>query len=405
MSDSFTNARSYFDVTFPSSGDSFSIAGFRNALSGLGFLDAIPLQPRAHNPPDRSIMVRGQDAARYYNPVYFGDSNARIPINSGDTALFAVPASNPRIDIVYITPSGDIKVMQGTEASVPTLPSLAPSGDSRFPVAAVWCKVGMAKVVNYEDKDSNSGDGYIYKDLRPWMRNASMGGTQLTALTAANPTGDNLPGTATTASRADHHHEGVHTLRKVGSSNMFGDVEVAASGDLMSISQQSNRLTFGAVAPAGSVIGFANFNTGAVATGAGTVANDDTIPEVTEGNLFMTLPAYTPKVVGSKICVQVVLCVNESTNTGASCPVWLHELGIDAQFALAVGTADSTAYNGTSAPPNVVFTHVLTTTSLAPLNFTVRAGNDVGAVTVNGVNGGRKWGGKLLSSITLWEIK
>lgn len=243
MPDPFSNARPYFDVSFPSSGDSFQIAGFRNAFSGLGFMDMIPLQPRAHNPPDRKIMVRGQDASSYFNPVYFGNADQRIPFASGDTATMNAPVSNPRIDIVYLTPSGDIRVQTGTEAAVPTLPSLSPSGDTRFPICAVWHKVNETKVVNFEDKDSNSGDGYIYKDLRPWMRSAGAGATSLTSLTTANPTGDNVAGTATTAARADHHHQGIHTSKIVGSGDMFGDVEFAGSNP-QHITQQGNRLTF-----------------------------------------------------------------------------------------------------------------------------------------------------------------
>lgn len=240
--DSFNNARPYFDVTFPSSGDGFSIAGFRNVHAGLGFLDMIPLQPRAHNPQDLKIMVRGQDASQYYNPVYFGNADQRIPFGSGDTPNFSVPSSNPRIDIVYITPSGDIKVQAGTEAVNPTLPSLGPSGDSRFPVAAIWCKVGMSKIVNFEDKDSNSGDGYIYKDLRAWMRSPTAGAAPLTSTIPTGITGDNSVGIAGSASRADHHHQGVHTVKVIGSGDLFGDVELASNPNV-NLTQQGNRIT------------------------------------------------------------------------------------------------------------------------------------------------------------------
>lgn len=169
MPDSFTNARPYFDVTFPSSGDGFSISGFRNALAGLGFLDMIPLQPRAHNPANTSIMVRGRDASGFFNPVYAGDADKRLFFSSGDSMSFTAPTSNPRIDIIYLTPSGDIRSITGTEAATPTLPSLSPSGDTRIPICAIYHKTSQTKIVNFEDKDSNTGDGYIYQDLRPWL--------------------------------------------------------------------------------------------------------------------------------------------------------------------------------------------------------------------------------------------
>ena len=167
--DSFTNARPYFDVTVPSSGDGFSIANFRNAFGGLGFMDFIPLQPRARNPADTKIMVRGRDASSFYNPIYASDSNSMIPFGSGDSPAFSGPSGNPRIDIVYLTPSGDIRIQQGSEAASPTLPSLAPSGDTRLPICAVYNKVGQTRIVNFESKDSSTGDGYIYQDLRPFI--------------------------------------------------------------------------------------------------------------------------------------------------------------------------------------------------------------------------------------------
>ena len=169
MPDNYTNARPYFDVTFPNSGDSFSISNMRRNFQGLGFMDFIPLQPRAHSPANLSIMVRGRDASLFYNPVYFGDADQRIPFGSGDSPAMVAPSANPRIDIVYITPSGDIRIQTGTEAASPTLPSLGPSGDTRLPICAIWHKKSETKIVNFENKDSNTGDGYIYQDLRPFL--------------------------------------------------------------------------------------------------------------------------------------------------------------------------------------------------------------------------------------------
>lgn len=170
MPDQFTNQRAYYDPTFPTSGDGFSIAGMRNALMGLGFMDFLPNQPRARNPADLKVMVRGEDANPFYNNIYFGNADQRMPCGSGDSPTISAPVSNARIDIVYRTPSGDILVRTGTEAASPTLPSLAPSGDSRYPVCAVYCKVGMTKILNFEDRNTSTGDGYIFQDLRPLVR-------------------------------------------------------------------------------------------------------------------------------------------------------------------------------------------------------------------------------------------
>lgn len=239
--DPFSNARAYYDVSFPSSGDGFNILKFRNAFAGLGFMDFIPLQPRAHSPADTKIMVRGQDASSFVNPVYFGDANQRTPFASGDTPAIAAPSANPRIDVVYLTPSGDIRVVTGTEAASPTIPTLAPSGDSRLPVCALWCRPGQTKIVNFEDNASNPNDGYIYKDLRPWLRTAGAGSSKVGDAVPVSPTGDAQagPGTATTAARVDHVHAGVRTFHLVGSGDMFGDIQMAGEP----FTQAGNRIT------------------------------------------------------------------------------------------------------------------------------------------------------------------
>ena len=158
---------------------------------------------------------------------------------------FSAPVSNPRIDIVYMTPSGDYKIAQGTEAASPTLPTLAPSGDSRTPICAVWNRPGQARIVNFENKDSNTGDGYIYQDLRPWLRTAGAGSAALNAITIPiAPTGDGQAavGTVITAARADHVHGGVHAVRKVGQTNLQGDIELAGNPSGV-LTQAGNRIT------------------------------------------------------------------------------------------------------------------------------------------------------------------
>lgn len=299
MPDPFQNARPYFDVSFPSSGDNFSIANFKNAFRALGFLDFIPGMPRAHNPPDMRIMVRGRDASAYFNPAYYGDADSRIPMGSGDTPVLTAPVSNPRIDVVYVNASGDIRVVFGTEAASPSIPSIAPSGDSIMPIAAIWHRVGETKIVNFEDKDSNSGDGYIYKDLRPWLTipRASAGGATLGVTAALSVTGDNTAGTLSTAIKSDHHHQGVHAIRKVGSAEMFGDVEFAGP-----IVQGGNRLTV-----SGDGLGYARQTRIVPLTDAATINIEASL-----GNLFRvtlggnrTLANPTNPIAGQKMIFEI----------------------------------------------------------------------------------------------------
>lgn len=242
MPDQFTNARPYYDPTSPSSGDPFNIATWKRQFQALAFMDMIPLQPRAHNPADTKIMVRGRDSSAYFNPVYYGNQDQRLSFLSGDSPAFSAPVSNPRIDIVYLTGSGDIRIQQGTEGASPTLPSISVSGD-RMPICAVWNRPSQTKVVNFEDSASNTGDAYIYQDLRPWLHMPKSVSSNVTfsPTTPVAPTGDAQagPGTSSNAARSDHVHGGVHAIRKAGSSNLQGDVEMAGPD----ITQSGNRLT------------------------------------------------------------------------------------------------------------------------------------------------------------------
>lgn len=174
MPDVFTNAKPYLDIHFPSSGDGFSISGFRNNLLALAFLDFIPGKPVATGRQDKKIAVRGRDASSYFNPIYYGDNNQRVFFNSGDTPAFATPGDGlQRIDIVFLTPSGDILIHKGPEvASATALPSFGGgvSGEQRLPICAVLNKATQQAIWEFQDKDSHTGDGYIYQDLRPWLR-------------------------------------------------------------------------------------------------------------------------------------------------------------------------------------------------------------------------------------------
>lgn len=302
--DQFTNARSYYDPTFPNSGDGFSISGFKNTFQGLGFMDFLPLQPRAHSPGDMRVMVRGRDTNGFYSPVYATDNNTRIFFNSGDSSAMSAPSSNPRLDIVYLTPSGDIRIVTGSEAAAPTLPTLSPSGD-RMPICAVYHKVGETKIVNFEDRNSNTGDGYIYQDLRPHFYSLAQG-TQLTNTAPVSPTGDNAVGTAGASARADHRHQGLHTIKLPGSGDLFGDVEL--HGD--NVTQQGNRITVNGLIYKEI---FSDINE--YFTGAGTVVMDDTAFANTEGFQLPAkfFPSFTALRVTDWVEVQVELTWAQAT--------------------------------------------------------------------------------------------
>ena len=154
-----------FNVSFPSGDDLFSQVSWRKNFIGLYEGDHLPFRPLAHASGDMSIMVLGTDQANYFNNVYYGNNNQRIPLSSGDSPAMVAPVTNSRIDLIYADPSGDVAVQSGTEAASPAIPN-APSGDC-FPICAIYHKTTTTAIRNYEDRDTYTGDSYIQKDLRP----------------------------------------------------------------------------------------------------------------------------------------------------------------------------------------------------------------------------------------------
>lgn len=395
--DPFPNARPYYDPTTPSSGDSFSIAGMKNALQGLGFIDSIQLQPRAHNPANTSIMVRGTDASGFYRPIYAGDADKRTLFASGDSPAISAPASNPRIDIVYLTPSGDIRIQTGTEAASPTLPSLSPSGDTRLPICAIWNKTTQARIVNFEDKDSNSGDGYIYQDLRPWLQFPSAGaGGNFSAVTPLSATGDAqaTPGTATTVARSDHRHAGVHALRIPGGSLLQGDVEIAAPGAVAA----GNRITL-----LGSCINHVRAST-IVSRLLGTTAipKDNTIPQQgTEGDqVTELLLSITPKNANNRLLI--IAQVHYGVNAGATTEAMA--LFQDAT-ANALKTVAQTFDSGAS-PACHTMIHEMAAGGTVQTTFKLKLGNAAGSETYLNAGGDTTnyYGASLISTIDIFEF-
>lgn len=155
------------------------------------------------------------------------------------------------------------------------------------------------------------------------------------------------------------------------------------------------------VAPvSGSTAQVVNTETGAVATGTTTIPNDDTIPQNTEGDQYMSL-AITPKNAGSTLIIDVVW-------TGSNGGVGTGNLIAAALFQDSTANALAAMQNGADAsgsPCLIFFRHKMTAGGTSATTFKVRAGANVaGTTTFNGVAGGRLLGGVMASSITITEI-
>jgi len=147
----------------------------------------------------------------------------------------------------------------------------------------------------------------------------------------------------------------------------------------------------------GTVLQQVNYQTGAVATGTTLIPLDDTIPQNTEGDEYMSL-AITPKSATSKLAIQVTI---QATCSGT---VW----GNAALFQDSTANALASAFGFTDTATSghaVTFTHYMTSGTTSSTTFKLRAGpNSAATLTFNGQGGGRRFGGTLASSITITEV-
>ena len=140
--------------------------------------------------------------------------------------------------------------------------------------------------------------------------------------------------------------------------------------------------------------------TGAVATGTTILPTDDTIPQITEGNEYMTL-AITPFSATSRLIIEVVAML--STNAAAANGL------AAALFQDATANALAAAMVPTAGAPTapVSFRHSMVSGTTASTTFRVRAGCGIAGTTTFNGNGGaftRFFGGVMASSIVIREI-
>lgn len=155
----------------------------------------------------------------------------------------------------------------------------------------------------------------------------------------------------------------------------------------------------GGVAPTdGFVVQVVNFNDGEVNTGSTVILQDDNIPQITNGDEFMTL-AITPKSTTNKLKIEVLF--HGSNSAGGVKTLALFQ--DTTPGALATSVDDNGTQNNNL--DQVALTHFMTAGTVISTTFRVRAGGTSGTITFNGESGSRLYGGNLVSSITITEIK
>ncbi len=136
---------------------------------------------------------------------------------------------------------------------------------------------------------------------------------------------------------------------------------------------------------------------GEVATGNTAMNYYDTLPQITEGDEYMTL-AVTPQFATSKLKIDVVINLR-----GALAGV--HTVAALFQDTTTSALCATTAVvSGATYTIPLRMTHWITSGSTNATTFKVRAGGTYSeTLTMNGTNGNRELGGVMYSSITITE--
>jgi len=194
---------------------------------------------------------------------------------------------------------------------------------------------------------------------------------------------------------------GAEALR-VASSGKVG-IGTNAPGQLLTVAGTIESTTGGVKFPDGTtqttaskILQQVSASSSAYASGTTTTPADDTIPQNTEGNEFLTV-SITPKSASSNLLIQVNANLAANVN------------GTLTSALFRDSTADAIAAQGQYLLANELFVSVISVivaaSSTSATTFKFRCGsNNAGTVGMNGVSGSRVYGGKAMSTITVTEI-
>ncbi|MCP4125896.1 MAG: hypothetical protein GY753_02395, partial [Gammaproteobacteria bacterium] len=153
-----------------------------------------------------------------------------------------------------------------------------------------------------------------------------------------------------------------------------------------------------AEAAGGVVVQVVSMSDGHVGTGANLFSFDDVIPTNSEGDYLMGLQ-ITPTHATNLLRVDVVANLSHSDD-GRALSIGLFQNGITNALACVSTTVLS------RDPANLVLTYWMPAGTTNQIAFIVNGGaNSAGTTTFNGVDGSRRHGGVMASSITITEYK
>lgn len=139
-----------------------------------------------------------------------------------------------------------------------------------------------------------------------------------------------------------------------------------------------------------------NVEVGTVATGTTVIPYDNTIPQNTEGDQYMSL-AITPTNAASTLIISVVLFGSNGASPRNTVALF--------QDATANALAAASLGGVSALTTGCTFTHKMTAGTTSATTFKVRAGpNGAATFTFNGESAAQLYGGVFASSITVTEV-
>lgn len=138
-------------------------------------------------------------------------------------------------------------------------------------------------------------------------------------------------------------------------------------------------------------------STSAFDSGTGVIPNDDTIPQNTEGNEFITL-AYTPTSATNRLQIRAFMYVSTSLQDSSTMALF-QDTTADALAA----TKTTSGYGG--APNTIALEHDMVAGTTSSTTFKIRCGATAGTTYLNSDanSGARKLGGVASSRLTIME--
>lgn len=147
--------------------------------------------------------------------------------------------------------------------------------------------------------------------------------------------------------------------------------------------------------PVGTVLQVVNVQSGSFTSSTGTFPFDNTIPQNTEGTELFTV-SITPTSASSKLLIQAVACLGNSAGDWMTIALFQDSTA----NALAANLAYQATATGTLMMP---VNYYMTAGTTSSTTFKIRYGSNGSTTYVNG-NGSGKYGGTLISSLTVTEI-